>query len=84
MSEINLDTVIVEDANEMAKQQIAQICPDVPPKGKIFDGVHCIDCGDPLDTTRLALVATCRCTECKGYHQKELRSQSMQKVTEDY
>lgn len=75
--ELNIDNVVVEDANEMARELLANAPKEVPPEGKVFDGITCIDCGDPIEEDRLRLVPTCRCSECKGYYDKEQRVKAL-------
>lgn len=77
-NEINLDQVHVEDGNELARQHLSNLPAEEIPKGVVFDGIHCVDCGDPINNKRLELVKSCRCSECKPFHDREMRAKALQ------
>ena len=69
--EINLDQVEVVDANEAGLTLLEKAPKEQIPEGVVFDGINCVDCGDPIETTRLLAVPnTCRCGECKMWYDK--------------
>lgn len=76
-NEINLDHVHVEDGNEIARTLLANLPAEPVPEGKVFDGIHCVDCKDPIDPKRLELVKSCRCAECKPYHDREVQAKAL-------
>lgn len=76
--EINLDQVEIIDANEAGLALLAKTPKEEVPQGLIFDGINCVDCGDPIETARLATVPnTCRCGECKGWYDKAQQRKSL-------
>lgn len=70
-NEVYFSEVEVVDANELAKYVSQNAPKEQIPAGITFDGVHCVDCDLEIEPQRLAILATCRCGECKMWHDKE-------------
>jgi len=50
-----------------AKRAQAALAPQFHPN---FDGEHCVGCGEPLPSVRLAM-GRVRCTECQGREERK-------------
>ena len=64
-----IDKVIVEDANELAKDIVNQnkINSLIPSR------TNCEDCGDEISSQRQAQGGVEFCTECQEFHDKQIK-----------